>query len=88
MEGKPVYVVHNTAHASNNPVSPADLETMTVPRLPEDSIVIISTQGPNWLKASIATGYRGKVAGIAAFQPGEGSTIAWSEDKNNLGKII
>lgn len=88
MEGKPVYVVHNTAHASNNPVSPADLETMTVPRLPEGSIVIISTQGPNWLKASIAAGYRGKVAGIAAFQPGEGSTIAWSEDKNNLGKII
>lgn len=88
MDGKPIYVVHNTAHVSNNPISPADLESMTVPKLPEDAIVVISTQGPNWLKASIAAGYRGKVAGIAAFQPGEGSTIAWAADKNNLGKII
>lgn len=88
MDGKPIYVVHNTAHVSNNPISPADLESMTVPKLPEDAIVVISTQGPNWLKASIAAGYRDKVAGIAAFQPGEGSTIAWAADKNNLGKIV
>lgn len=88
MDGKPIYVVHNTAHVSNNPISPADLESMTVPKLPEDAIVVISTQGPNWLKASIAAGYRGKVAGVAAFQPGEGSTIAWAADKNNLGKIV
>lgn len=88
MEGKPIYVVHNTAHASNNPVSPADLETMTVPQVPENAIVVISTQGPNWLKASIASGYRGKVAGIAAFQPGEGSTVAWTANKEDLGKVI
>ena len=88
MEGKPIYVVHNTAHASNNPISPADLETMTVPQLPENAIVVISTQGPNWLKASIASGYKGKVAGIAAFQPGEGSTVAWAANKEDLGKVI
>ncbi len=88
IDSKPIYVVHNTAHASNNPVSPADLETMTVPRVPEDAIVVISTQGPNWLKASIASGYKGKVAGIAAFQPGEGSTVAWAENKGDLGRIV
>lgn len=88
MEGKPIYVVHNTAHASNNPISPADLETMTVPELPENAVVIISTQGPNWLKASIASSYKGKVAGIAAFQPGEGSTVAWAANKEDLGKVI
>lgn len=88
MGGKPIYVVHNTAHASNNPISPADLETMTIPRLPENAIVVISTQGPNWLKASIASGYKGKVAGIAAFQPGEGSTVAWAANKEDLGKVI
>lgn len=88
MEGKPIYVVHNTAHASNNPISPADLEIMAVPELPENAIVIISTQGPNWLKASIASGYKGKVAGIAAFQPGEGSTVAWAANKEDLGKVI
>lgn len=88
MGDKPIYVVHNTAHASNNPISPADLETMTVPRLPENAIVVISTQGPNWLKASIASGYKGKVAGIAAFQPGEGSTVAWAANKEDLGKVI
>jgi len=88
MDGKPIYVVHNTAHASNNPISPVDLEAMTIPKLPENAFVIISTQGPNWLKASIASGYKGKVAGIAAFQPGDGSTIAWSVDKDYLGKVI
>lgn len=88
MEGKPIYVVHNTAHASNNPISPTDLETMTVPELPENAVVIISTQGPNWLKASIASSYKGKVAGIAAFQPGEGSTVAWAANKEDLGKVI
>ena len=88
MEGKLIYVIHNTAHASNNPVSPADLETMTVPQVPENAIVVISTQGPNWLKASIASGYKGKVAGIAAFQPGEGSTVAWAANKEDLGKVI
>ena len=61
---------------------------MTVPRLPENAIVVISTQGPNWLKASIASGYKGKVAGIAAFQPGEGSTVAWAANKEDLGKVI
>lgn len=88
IDGKPIYVIHNTAHASNNPVSPKDLETMTVPKLPENAIVVISTQGPNWLKASIASGYKDKVSGIAAFQPGEGSTIAWAEDRDMLGGII
>lgn len=88
MDGKPVYVIHHTAHAANNPVSPADLETMTIPALPENAVVIISTQGPNWLKASIASGYKDKVASIAAFQPGEGSTIAWSKDKKDLGTIV
>ena len=88
MDGKPIYVVHDTAHASNNPISPVDLEAMTIPKLPENAFVIISTQGPNWLKASIASGYKGKVAGIAAFQPGDGSTIAWSIDKDCLGKVI
>lgn len=88
IDGKPIYVVHNTAHASNNPISPVDLEAMTIPKLPETAFVVISTQGPNWLKASIASGYKDKVVGIAAFQPGDGSTIAWSVDKNYLGKVI
>ena len=88
MDGKPIYVVHNKAHKANNPVSPADLETMTVPQLPENAVAIISTQGPNWLKASIASGYKGKVAGIATFQPGEGSTVVWAANKEDLGKVI
>jgi len=88
IDGRPVYFVHNTAHASNNPISPDDLGSMTVPELPEDAVVIISSQGPNWLKASIALGYKGKVHAVAAFIPGEGSTIAWSADKKLLGEVI
>lgn len=86
--GSPIYFVHNTAHVANNSVKPEDLETMSIPKLPENATVIISSQGPNWLKASIASGYRGKVANIAAFQPGEGSTIAWSNEKGMLGTRI
>ena len=88
INGQPVYLVHNTAHVSNNPINPSDLNSMTVPKVPENALIIISTQGPNWLKASIASGYKGKVAGIAAFQPGEGSTIAWAQNSDMLGGII
>jgi len=49
---------------------------------------VISTQGPNWLRASIALGYKDHVSAIAAFQPGEGSTIAWSADKRLLGEVL
>lgn len=86
--GYPIYYVHNTAHASNNPVSPSDLSNMTIPEVPENAIVVISTQGPNWLKASIALGYKDRVAAVAAYIPGEGSTIAWSADKELLGEMV
>lgn len=88
MDGKPVYSIFNKGRSSVKIVNPEDLDTMTVPKLPEDAIVSIETGGPNWLKASIAAGYKDKVAAIAAFQPGEGSTIAWSKDFDDLGKVI
>ena len=87
-KGSPIYFVHNTAHAANNPIKPEDLDAMSIPELPENATVIISSQGPNWLKASIAAGYKNRVANIAAFQPGDGSTIAWSNDKEMLGVRI
>ena len=88
IEDKPIYSIHNTAHFANNPVMPDDLKKMTIPKLPEDAIVIISSQGPNWLKASIASGYKGKVSSIATFKPGEGATVVWSTDKDALGGRI
>ncbi|MBQ1298366.1 hypothetical protein IIY24_00810 [Candidatus Saccharibacteria bacterium] len=88
IEGKPVYVVHNKAHQSTNLIAPSVLDTLTLPKVPEGAIVIISGGGPNWLKASIASGYRETASAIAGFQPGIGSTIAWSEEKDYLGKII
>lgn len=87
-DGKPIYIVHNTAHVANNPISPQDLDHMSIPQLPEDAIVVVSTQGPNWLRASIASGYKGKVDSIAAFVPGEGATIAWAKDKRTLGEVV
>lgn len=88
VDNKPVYIVHADVVASSRLLKPEELDTMNIPKLPEGSVVVISTQGPNWLKASIAAGYKDHCYAIAAFQPGEGSTIAWAEDKALLGKII
>ncbi|MGI6612252.1 MAG: CRISPR-associated protein Csx3 [Candidatus Nanosyncoccaceae bacterium] len=85
--GRPVYLLHNTVDR-NRPLSPDDLNKITVPKMPEESIVVISTKGPNWLKASMALGYKDKVHSIATFHPAEGSTIAWSSDKDLLGQVI
>ncbi|MBQ7040624.1 hypothetical protein IJN73_00965, partial [Candidatus Saccharibacteria bacterium] len=88
INGHPVYTVNNTAHSAANLLKPSDLDNMTIPELPENAIVIISSQGPNWLKASIASGYKEKVSAIAAFQPHDGATISWAKDKDTLGGII
>lgn len=88
IEGRPVYVVENTADQARNFIEPMQLKSLTVPKIPENSVVILSGSGPNWLKASIASSYRGKVHSIAGFQPGTGSTIVWSRDSQQLGKVI
>ena len=88
LNGQPVYTINNTAHVATNLIRPEDLDKMTIPELPENAIVIISSQGPNWLKASIASGYKEKVSAIAAFQPHDGATISWAKNKDTLGGII
>ena len=88
LDESPIYVVHNIASNGKKIVYPSDLDIMTVPKVPENATVIISGAGPNWLKASIAAGYKDKVAAIAGFQPGVGSTIVWDKDKKYLGRIL
>lgn len=83
--GSPVIKVHANVSASTRLLEPQELETMHIPEVPDDAIVIISTAGPNWFRSSIALGYKDKTRAVAAFIPGEGSTIAWSQDKNQLG---
>ncbi len=88
IDGAPVYFVHNTVHVSNNPMRPSQLGEVKLPELPQGSVAVISTQGPNWLKASIALGYKDSCSAIAAFHPSEGSIIAWAKNKDYLGKIV
>lgn len=83
--GSPVITVHANVSASTRLLEPQEIETMHIPEVPEDSIVIISTAGPNWFRSSIALGYKDKTKAVAAFIPGEGSTIAWSQNKDQLG---
>ena len=87
LDGKPVYLVRHKANSSAGIIAkPEDLEKTTIPEMPENAIVIISSGGPNWLKSSIAAGYRGKVDSIALFNPGNGATVVWTkEDKKMLG---
>ncbi len=86
--GTPVVTVHANVSASTRLLEPQELETMHIPEVPEDSIVIISTAGPNWFRSSIALGYKDKTQAIAAFIPGEGSTVAWSRNKSELGTVL
>lgn len=89
MNGRQIITVHANVSASTRLVKPEELATMHIPEVPEDAIVIVSTAGPNWLRSSIALGYKDHASAIAAFQPGEGSTIAWSKDpKTPLGIVI
>ena len=89
LNGKPVYTIHNTANANAGILMPpSTLDTLTVPEMPEDATVIISTAGAVWLKGSIAASYINKVDTIAAYIPCEGATIVWSKDKSQLGKVI
>jgi hypothetical protein len=88
IDGKKVFTVHCKAGLSVRIVQPEELKGIKIPEVPEDGVVIISTAGPHWLRASIALGYKDKVAAVAAFTPGEGSTIAWAKDKKLLGEVI
>ena len=89
LNGKPVYTVHNVANANAGIIMPpSTLDTLTVPAMPENATVIISTAGAVWLKASMAASYMNKVDTIAAYIPCEGATIVWSKDKSQLGKVI
>lgn len=87
LNGQPIYFIHEKTNR-NNPFNPKNLPDYKIPEVPEGCVVVISTQGPNWLRASIALGYKDHVSAIAAFQPGEGSTIAWSADKRLLGEVL
>lgn len=88
MNGVPIITVHANVSASTRLVSPEEMATMHIPEVPEGAIVIVSTAGPNWLRSSIALGYKDHASAIAAFQPGEGSTICWTKDKTRLGIVI
>ena len=86
MDGKPVYTVkHRAAAHSGIPIDPSVLDETTVPKMPEDAIVLINCGGPNWLKSSIAASYMGKVDSIGMYNPGHGSVIVWSKNKKMLG---
>lgn len=86
--GKPVVTVHANVSASTRLITPEEMNSMHIPEVPESAIVIISTAGPNWLRSSIALGYKDHADAVAAFIPGEGSTVAWAKNKNHLGIVI
>lgn len=88
MNGRPIVTVHANVSASTRLVNPEEMASMHIPEVPKGAIVIVSTAGPNWLRSSIALGYKDHASAIAAFQPGEGSTICWAEDKTRLGIVI
>lgn len=85
MENGQKITVVEVAHNPDVPIHPDSLHTTTLPRVEADSIVVLGGKIPQWLRASIALGYVDNCAAIAAFIPGEGSTVAWAkEDQTRL----
>ncbi len=85
-DGKPVYVIKHLAAAhSGVPINPSVLKEATVPKLPKDSIVILDSGGPTWLKSSIAASYRDTAYAVGLCTPGHNSVIVWSRDRKLLG---
>lgn len=71
------------------PLDPADLGKMAPPALPMGAKVILSGRMPNWAMASLAMAYHGMAKAVALFQPGTGSTVAWTHSAEvELGSII
>ncbi len=83
-----VYIVHNDVNAQSNKIDPKDLTSTIIPELPEESVVIISTAGPNWFKSSIALGYKETCSAIAVIEPGGKTIVAWSKDKDVIGNEV
>ncbi|MCL2869715.1 RNA helicase domain-containing protein [Candidatus Saccharibacteria bacterium] len=87
---QPVYFIDEKTN-KNKPFKPKDLPSYKIPEVSKDSVVIVSTAGPNWLRSSIALGYKDHVSAIAAYVLGEDggkSVIVWSKDKSILGKTV
>lgn len=71
------------------PLDPEDMGTWAPPTLPMGSKIILSGRMPNWGMASIAMSYHGTAKAVALFQPGTGSTVAWTHSKEvPLGSVI
>lgn len=72
--------------SKSNPFSPEDLPDLTVPEVPDDSIVVIEGALPNWLRSSIALGYKNKAYAIATYSAyDKNNLIPWSRNKDLIG---
>jgi len=63
------------------PLSPKDLESVVPPEIEMGEKVVISGRMPIWLVVSLAMAYHGKAKAVALYQPGVGSTIAWTHSQ-------
>ena len=71
------------------PFSPNDLDSIPLPELFGEELVVISGRIPNWMCASIADHYAHRVGAVACFQPGVGATVAISHTQAyKLGKVV
>lgn len=71
------------------PLDPIKLGDIIPPAIPMGARVILSGRMPNWLMASVAMAYHGRAKAVALFQPGVGSTVAWTHSQEMfLGDVL
>jgi len=90
LEEKPKFMLVTCQQADPSlPLDPDNLEEVIPPEVPFGSVVVLNGRMPNWLLASLAMSYHGKVKAVACNQPGKGATVCWTHSaKVELGSVI
>lgn len=70
----------------DGPIAPELLNTLQVPRLTSEQVVI-SGKIPHWLRASVAVTYAKTCEQVAIFTPGEGNVTVWAHDVSKVGEV-
>lgn len=71
------------------PFAPTDLDSLVPPKVEMGAKIILSGRIPNWMMSSLAMSYHGTAKAVACFQPGTGSTVAWTHSQEvGLGEVI
>lgn len=84
-EDRKIYEIRILSNHSQNIFLPEDLEGLCIPKVPEGSIVKISSPASQWLGATVAVSYRNHCDAVAISMPKQYiSAVVWSKSPDEI----